>query len=82
MGDIRDLKNLDSIFSSSKFSGVINLAALKSVEESQKFPDLYEETNVKGTDNILKVMEKYGVRNLVFSSTAAVYGETDTGIVM
>ena len=80
-GDVRDLKNLDSIFSTNRFSGVIHLAALKSVEESQRFPDLYEETNVQGTRNILNVMKKYGVENLIFSSTAAVYGETDSGIV-
>ena len=70
--DIRDLKNLDSIFSENRFSGVIHLAALKSVEESQKNPALYEKTNVQGTQNIINVMEKYGVMNLVFSSTAAV----------
>ena len=79
--DIRDLKNLDSIFSENRFSGVIHLAALKSVEESQKNPALYEKTNVQGTQNIINVMEKYGVMNLVFSSTAAVYGESDNGIV-
>ena len=80
-GDIRNMKDLDQIFSENTFSGVIHLAALKSVEESQKNPALYENTNVQGTQNIINVMEKYGVMNLVFSSTAAVYGETDNGIV-
>lgn len=80
-GDIRNMKDLDLIFSENTFSGVIHLAALKSVEESQKNPALYENTNVQGTQNIINVMEKYGVMNLVFSSTAAVYGETDNGIV-
>lgn len=80
-GDIRNMKDLDLIFSENTFSGVIHLAALKSVEESQKNPALYENTNVQGTKNIMNVMEKYGVMNLVFSSTAAVYGETDNGIV-
>ncbi len=80
-GDIRDTRDLDLIFSENAFSGVIHLAALKSVGESQKYPDLYEKTNIQGTQNILSMMEKYGVMNLVFSSTAAVYGETHNGIV-
>jgi UDP-glucose 4-epimerase len=79
--DIRNAKDLDLIFSENAFSGVIHLAALKSVEESQKYRALYEKTNIEGTQNVLKVMEKFGVKNLVFSSTAAVYGETDEGIV-
>ncbi len=81
LGDIRNIQDLDGVFKNHNFTHVIHLAALKSVEESQKFSDLYEETNVKGTHNIIRVMEKYGVKNLVFSSTAAVYGETDSGIV-
>ena len=80
-GDIRNAKDLDLIFSEYAFSGVIHLAALKSVEESQKNPASYEKTNIQGTQNVLKAMEKYGVKNLVFSSTAAVYGETENGIV-
>ena len=80
-GDIQNTRVLDLIFSENTFSGVIHLAALKSVEESQKNPALYEKTNVQGTLNVLNMMEKYGVKNLVFSSTAAVYGETDNGIV-
>ncbi len=80
-GDIRNAKDLDLIFSENAFSGVIHLAALKSVEESQKYPAMYEETNIEGTQNVLKAMEKFGVKNLVFSSTAAVYGETNDGIV-
>jgi UDP-glucose 4-epimerase len=79
--DIRNKKNLEQIFEGGDFFGVIHLAALKSVEESQKYPAMYEETNIEGTQNVLNAMEKYGVKNLVFSSTAAVYGETDDGIV-
>lgn len=79
--DIRNKKNLEQIFEVGDFFGVIHLAALKSVEESQKYPAMYEETNIEGTQNVLNAMEKYGVKNLVFSSTAAVYGETDDGIV-
>ena len=79
--DIRSTRDLEQIFGGNNFSGVIHLAALKSVEESRKYPAMYEETNVEGTRNILEAMEKYDVQNLVFSSTAAVYGETDNGIV-
>jgi UDP-glucose 4-epimerase len=78
--DIRNLKILEKIFAQEDFFGVIHLAALKSVEDSQKYPSLYKENNVSGTQNILKAMEKYDVKNLVFSSTAAVYGETENGI--
>ena len=81
LGDIRNTKDLEVIFDNNRFTGVIHLAALKSVEESQKNPKMYEETNVDGTRNLLNVMKKNGVKNLVFSSTAAVYGETDTGVV-
>jgi UDP-glucose 4-epimerase len=81
LGDIRNTKDLEIIFDNNEFTGVIHLAALKSVEESQKNPKMYEETNVDGTRNLLNIMRKKGVKNLVFSSTAAVYGETDTGVV-
>ncbi len=81
LGDIRNTKDLEVIFDNNEFTGIIHLAALKSVEESQKNPKMYEETNVDGTRNLLNVMKKKGVKNLVFSSTAAVYGETDTGVV-
>ena len=81
LGDIRNTKDLEVICDNNEFTGVIHLAALKSVEESQRNPKMYEETNVDGTRNLLNVMKKKGVKNLVFSSTAAVYGETDTGVV-
>ena len=81
IGDIRDRNDLDRVFNANRFTGVIHLAALKSVSESQKYPTAYEETNVNGTKNLLYAMQQYGVKNLIFSSTAAVYGETDTGVV-
>ncbi len=80
-GDIRNIEELDSVFKENNFSGVIHLAALKSVDESQKNSRLYRETNVDGTHNLLNVMKKNQVKNLVFSSTAAVYGETKLGVV-
>jgi UDP-glucose 4-epimerase len=81
LADIRKIEDLDTIFSQNNFAGVIHLAALKSVEESQQYPSRYEQTNEIGTRNLLHVMKKYGVKNLVFSSTAAVYGETEFGIL-
>jgi UDP-glucose 4-epimerase len=62
--DIRNLKNVYSIFSTNKFSDLIHLATLKSVEKSQQFPDLYEENDLRGTRKSLNVMVKYGVKNL------------------
>lgn len=79
--DICDAGALDSVFSSARFSGVIHLAALKSVEQSLKYPELYNRTNVEGTRNILGAMKKFEINKLLFSSTAAVYGETQHGFV-
>lgn len=82
VGDIRKPEDLDKIFAKHNFIGVIHLAALKSVEESQKFPTLYEETNVQGTANILRAMEKNGVKNLIFASTAAIYSGDNANHVL
>lgn len=73
--DIRNLNNLESVFKDSEFDTVIHFAALKSINESIKNPDLYFENNVKGSENILKCVESYKIKNLIFSSTAAVYGD-------
>lgn len=70
--DIRD--NLDDIFTRHQIDIVVHLAALKKVSESQHDPDLYYNVNVKGTGNLLDTMIKYGVKKLVFSSSACVYG--------
>ena len=71
--DIRDKSALKSLFASSSFDGVIHLAALKSVEDSQTKQNEYFETNVNGTKNILEVMDEFKVRKVIFSSSAAVY---------
>ncbi len=52
---------------------IIHLAALKSIPESIREPELYHQVNVEGTQNIINLAEKYGIEKLVFSSTAAVY---------
>lgn len=71
--DIRDKKALTKVFVGQSFEGVIHLAALKSVEDSQKMQKEYFETNVTGTQNILEVMNEFDTRKIIFSSSAAVY---------
>jgi len=75
VGDIRDPESLRRAFASRAFDAVVHLAALKSVEESMKQPERYHQTNVVGTENLCAAMEEFGVRRLVFSSSAAVYGD-------
>jgi UDP-glucose 4-epimerase len=59
---------------------VIHLAAKKSVAESVRNPGLYQQNNVEGTRNILIAMSKAGLKKLIFASTAAVYGNSETPI--
>lgn len=56
------------------FEGILHLAAKKDVSESQSNPDLYLETNVRGTENLLKLATEWGIKNFVLASSAAVYG--------
>lgn len=74
-GDLRESENLEEAFSSQAFDAVIHLAALSSVEQSLQKPQLYEDNNVLGTQMLLEKMKRHGVHKLIFSSTAAVYGE-------
>jgi UDP-glucose 4-epimerase len=72
--DIRNFRKIEEAFSMFKPYGVIHTAALKSVSESIREPETYIEVNFYGTKNILDVMAKLEIRNIIFSSTAAVYG--------
>ena len=72
--DIRDEKALEKIFSAHSFSAVIHFAALKAVGESCRLPLKYYENNVGGTVTLLRVMEKFNVKKIIFSSSATVYG--------
>ena len=56
-----------------RIESVIHFAGLKSVSESEDNPIIYWDNNVIGTINLLKVMEKYNCKNIVFSSSATVY---------
>jgi UDP-glucose 4-epimerase len=76
-GDLRKENDLEKVFRKHKFEAVIHFAALCLVNESMEKPELYFENNVLGTLNLLKVMEKFKTRKIIFSSTCATYGETD-----
>ena len=73
--DIRDKKALDKIFEKEKIEGVIHFAAYSQVGESMQDPLKYYDNNVNGTAILLKSMIEHDVKNIVFSSTAATYGE-------
>ena len=74
---ILDKKKLFDIFKKNKIQTVIHLAALKSVRESFKKKKLYIKTNIEGTLNILNAMRTYNVNELIFSSSATVYGNSN-----
>jgi UDP-glucose 4-epimerase len=76
--DLLDFPALNQVFSTSKFAAVIHFAGLKAVGESVKQPLRYFENNVTGTINLLKAMSAHNVKNLVFSSSATVYGQPKT----
>lgn len=73
-GDILKVLDLAKCFEKYQIDGVIHLAALKAAGESMLIPEKYATWNIQGTINILNQMVRSGVKNLVFSSTAAVYG--------
>lgn len=73
--DIRDSFALDIVFEELQPDAVIHLAGLKAVGESVAKPALYYEVNVGGTAALLGSMERFGCNNIVFSSSATVYGE-------
>lgn len=72
--DLLDVKGMQKMFEENQFDACIHFAGLKSVGESCDKPLLYYETNVVGTLNLLKLLDAYNCRRLVFSSSATVYG--------
>ena len=74
--DVRDAKSLEALFAQHTISCVIHFAGLKSVAESFERPLDYWDTNVLGTMNLLKVMQKNNVKRFLFSSSATVYART------
>lgn len=73
--DIRDAKRLDEIFGKEQIESVIHFAGLKAVGESVAKPLEYYDNNISGTLVLCDVMRKHGVKNIIFSSSATVYGE-------
>lgn len=75
LGDIRDRDALDALFARYPFSAVMHFAGLKSVGESVQQPLSYYDCNVVGTLRLLEAMQAANVHQLVFSSSATVYGD-------
>ncbi|EKO3429847.1 UDP-glucose 4-epimerase GalE [Vibrio fluvialis] len=77
-GDIRDEAFLDSVFAKHDVQAVIHFAGIKAVGESVSKPIEYYDNNVNGTLVLVRSMRKAGVKSLVFSSSATVYGDPQT----
>ena len=75
--DLKDYALTEKIFQENQISAIIHFAGFKAVGESVKIPVAYYENNLMSTLNLLKCMEKFGVNNLVFSSSATVYGTNE-----
>lgn len=75
--NIHDKKALENVFSNNNITAVMHFAGLKAVGESTLFPLLYYRNNIMSTIILCEVMKEYGVKKLVFSSSATVYGKTD-----
>ena len=74
-GDILDRDILDKVFETENISSVIHFAGLKSVGESVKKPLEYYDNNITGTLTLVDVMRQHNVKNIIFSSSATVYGD-------
>lgn len=74
-GDVRDVALLQQLFARHAISAVLHLAAFKAVGESVREPLMYYGNNVAGTVALLQAMRDAGVRSMVFSSSATVYGD-------
>ena len=74
-GDLRDREGLDKVFKNEKIESVIHLAGLKAVGESVRKPIEYYDNNIGGTTILLETMRDNGVKKIIFSSSATVYGD-------
>lgn len=75
--DLVNRKDLEKVFLENKIEAVIHFAGLKAVSESVEKPLKYYNKNITGTLVLCEVMEKYGVKKMVFSSSATVYGNPE-----
>lgn len=76
--DLLDKENLDALFAEHQIDSVIHFAGYKAVGESVQKPLMYYENNLESTLSLCEVMKKHGVYNLVFSSSATVYGDPES----
>ena len=76
--DLLDYEGTEKVFKENKFDAVIHFAGLKAVGESTRIPLTYYHNNITGTLHLMQLMEKYDVNNIVFSSSATVYGMPKT----
>ena len=81
IGDVRDEELVSETIRNHRIEGVINLAALKSVEESKEFPQKYQEINHHAMRKVLDIALQNNVPMFIQSSTAAVYGNSKSGFV-
>ena len=77
LADIQDYEGMKKVFEKENITDIIHFAGLKSVAESVAKPDLYFANNVGGSKILLQLMSEFNVHNLVFSSSATVYGVPD-----
>ncbi|HHP7246256.1 MAG TPA: UDP-glucose 4-epimerase GalE [Elainellaceae cyanobacterium] len=80
-GDVRDARALDSLFGHYRFHAVMHFCAQSLVGESLVKPLEYYDNNVAGSISLLRAMHRHGVDKLVFSSTAAVFGEPEYDLI-
>jgi UDP-glucose 4-epimerase len=76
--DIRSTRAIKNIFAEEMIDGVIHFAGLKAVGESTEIPLAYYQNNIGGTTNLLEAMLEFGCKNIVFSSSATVYGAPES----
>jgi UDP-glucuronate 4-epimerase len=72
--DIRDAAALEQVFKESNFDCVVHLAARAGVRPSLSEPQLYTETNINGTVNLLELARQHNIKQFVFGSSSSVYG--------
>lgn len=80
-GDMADSAQLDALFSQYRFGAVLQFAARSLVGESTVSPYDYYRSNVVGTLNLLEAMNRHGIRDFIFSSSAAVFGQSAQGLI-
>lgn len=76
--DMRDKESMRPVFEENRFDAVIHFAGLKAVGESVEKPLMYYKNNIAGTLNLCEMMNEYGCKKIIFSSSATVYGSPET----